>query len=124
MMSGYILTEAVLAEMREWASGAGVTPESILVLGDQRDLGCFIRTNASVIQRWLIEAPDTRLSEWLSTKPVIRVAGVPWSPALEEAIWVVGWHVVLSLALTFAKGDVIVVSNVQGGFEYGRLNWK
>ena len=117
MMSGYILTEAILAEMREWAKKTGVTPESTLVLGDQRDLGYFIRANASVIQRWLIEAPDTRLSEWLSTKPVIRVAGVPWSPALEEAIWVVGWHVVLSLALTFAKGDVIVVSNVQGGLE-------
>lgn len=124
-MPGYILTKAVLAEMREWASKAGVTPESILVFGDENKPDeCFIRFNASVIQRWLIEAPDTRLSEWLSTKPVIRVAGVPWSPALEEAIWVVGWHVVLSLALTFAKGDVIVVSNVQGGFEYGRLNWK
>ena len=65
MMSGYILTEAVLAEMREWAKKTGVTPESTLVLGDQRDLGCFVRTNASIVQRWLIEAPDTRFSEWL-----------------------------------------------------------
>ncbi len=111
-MSGYILTEAVLAEMREWAKKTGVTPESTLVLGDQRDLGCFVRTNASIVQRWLIEAPDTRFSEWLNTKPsVIHVVDMPWSPALEEAIWVVGWRVVLLLALRFMKGDVIVVSD-------------
>jgi len=29
MMSGYILTEAVLAEMREWAKKTGVTEEII-----------------------------------------------------------------------------------------------
>ncbi len=118
MMSGYILTEAVLAEMREWASGAGVTPESILVLGDQRDLGCFIRTNASVIQRWLIEAPESGFSEWLGTKPLVtRVTGMPWSPRLEEAIYVLGWRVVLLLASKFTDGDVVVMSDARGDLE-------
>ena len=74
--------------------------------------------HGSVIQRWLIEAPERGFSEWLDTKPLVtRVTGIPWSPRLEEAIYVLGWRVVLSLALTFAKGDVIVVSNVQGGLE-------
>ena len=111
-MLGYILMESVLTEMREWASETGVTPESILVLGDTKDLGCFIRLNTGIIQHWLIEMPKVSFSEWLDTKPsVIRIIDMPWSPALEEAIWVVGWRVVLLLALKFVRGDVIVVSD-------------
>ena len=117
-MAGYILEESVLAEMRGWTSESGVTPESILVLGDQRDLGCFIRTNASIIQRWLIEAPESGFSEWLSTKPlVVHVTGMPWSTRLEEAIYVLGWRVVLLLAMKFTEGDVIVISDAQGSLE-------
>lgn len=117
-MPGYILEESALAEMREWAEKAGVTPESTLILGDQKDLGCFIRTNASVIQRWLIEAPERGFSEWLGTKPLVtRVTGTPWSPRLEEAIYVLGWRVVLLLALKFTDGDVVVMSDAHGDLE-------
>ncbi len=117
-MAGYILEESVLAEMGEWAEKAGVTPESTLILGDQKDLGCFIRTNASVIQHWLIEAPESGFSEWLGTKPLVTcVTGTPWSPRLEEAIYVLGWRVVLLLALRFTEGDIIVMSNIRGDLE-------
>jgi len=114
-MLGYILMESVLTEMREWASETGVTPESILVLGDTKDLGCFIRLNTGIIQHWLIEMPKVSFSEWLDTKPsVIRIIDMPWSPALEEAIYILGWRVVLSLALAFTEGHIIVTSSQNG----------
>ena len=116
-MAGYILEESVLAEMREWAENNGVTSESTLVL-EEKDLGCFIRINAGVIQRWLIEAPESGFSEWLGTKPLVTcVTGTPWSPRLEEAIYVLGWRVVLLLASKFTDGDVVVMSDARGDLE-------